>query len=96
MKLKINLSIATQHSNNKMQKSKIKLKQDGPSLESSSYLNLRLRYLGPQDLLTFGLLDFRTLGPLPSSTTSTYPFLLQYPTFILISFPSSSFLFLLT
>ena len=58
--------------------------QDGPSLESSSYLNVTLRYLGPLDprtmgpwdALTFqswtlGLLDFRTLGPFPSSTTSS-------------------------
>ena len=83
MKLKINLSIATQHSNNKMQKSKIKLKQDGPSLESSSYLNVSLRYLDPWDPWTFGPLD---PGPSDSWTssllhplTSSYLFLLLYP-----------------
>ena len=38
------------------------LKQDGPSLESSSYLNLSLRYLGPQDPWTFGPRDLGTLG----------------------------------
>ena len=89
MKLKINLSIATQHSNNKMQKSKIKLKQDGPSLESSSYLNLRLRYLGPQDLLTQRPLDSWTLGlwdlfppppppPISSSYTILPPFIFSF------------------
>ena len=79
MKLKINLSIATQHSNNKMQKSKIKLKQDGPSLESSSYLNLRLRYLGPQDLLTQRPLDSWTLGLWDLFPSSSYHLPL-YPT----------------
>ena len=38
--------------------------QDGPSLESSSYLNVSLRYPGPWDL--------GTLGPLPSANTSSY------------------------
>ena len=33
------------------------IKQDGPSLESSSYLNVSLRYLGPWDPWTLGLLD---------------------------------------
>ena len=63
------------------------IKQDGPSLESSSYLNVTLRYVGPLDLgmlgpldpLTLGLFDFRTLGPLPSSTISSYLFLLLLP-----------------
>ena len=41
-------------------------KQDGPSLESSSYLSLTLRYLGPWDSGTLGPLDLGTLGPLPS------------------------------
>ena len=62
-----------------------KWEQDGPSLESSSYLNVTLRYLGPLDpgtmnplgTWTLGFLDFRTLGPLPSSTTS-YLFLLLH------------------
>ena len=31
--------------------------QDGPSLESSSYLNVSLRYLGPWDLGTLGHWD---------------------------------------
>ena len=34
-----------------------KVKQDGPSLESSSYLNVTLRYLGPCVLGTPGPLD---------------------------------------
>ena len=32
--------------------------QDGPSLESSSYLNMTFRYLGPLDPWNLGLLDF--------------------------------------
>ena len=36
--------------------------QDGPSLESSSYLNVTLRYLGPFDLGNLGPLDTWTLG----------------------------------
>ena len=47
-------------------------KQDGPSLESSSYLNVSLRYLGPWDPLTLEPLDLGTLGTLPSSNTSSY------------------------
>ena len=47
-----------------------RLEQDGPSLESSSYLNMTLRYLGPLDPGTmdpwdigaFEPLDFGTLG----------------------------------
>ena len=62
-------------------------KQDGPSLESSSYLNVSLSYLGPWDLGTLGPwnpwtlepLDLGTLGPLSSSTTPSY-FLLPPPT----------------
>ena len=34
--------------------SKSDLEQDGPSLESSSYLNVTLRYLGPGDPWTLG------------------------------------------
>ena len=57
--------------------------QDGPSLESSSYLNMTLRYLGPRepwDPWTFRPWDLWTLGlsnflPLPSSTTSSFFFL---------------------
>ena len=41
-------------------------KQDGPSLESSSYLNTTLRYLGHLDPGTLRLLEYRTLGPLVS------------------------------
>ena len=47
-------------------------KQDGPSLESSSYLNVSLRYLGPWHPGTLEPLDLGTLGPLPSSNTSSY------------------------
>ena len=50
---------------------------------------------GPFDPETFGLLDFRTLGPLPSSTTSTYLFLLHYPTAFYLFLPPNSFYFLL-
>ena len=42
-------------------------KQDGPSLESSSYLNITVRLVlwtrGPSDPGTLGLLDFRPYGP---------------------------------
>ena len=46
--------------------------QDGPSLEPSSYLNESLRYLGPFYPWTLEPLDLGTLGPLPSSNTSSY------------------------
>ena len=46
-------------------------KQDGPSSESSSYLNVTLRYLGPWDLRTPGLLD--------SWTSSFFQHLLLHP-----------------
>ena len=36
---------------------KIELQQDGPSLESSSYLNVSLRYPGPWDPGTLGPWD---------------------------------------
>ena len=55
------------------------LKQDGPSLESSSYLNVSLRYFGPYNPWTLEPLDLGTLKPLPSPTpthTSSYLFLL--------------------
>ena len=55
---------------------------EGHSLESSSYWNVTLRYLGPWDPWTLGPLDLGTLGPLPSSTTSSY--------FLLHSLTSSS------
>ena len=41
--------------------------QDGPSLESSSYLNVSLRYLSPWDPGTLEPLDLGTLGPWDSS-----------------------------
>jgi len=59
--------------------------QDGPSLESSSYLNKTLRYLGPwdpgtigpSDPWTFGLLDFHFFdlfpSPLPPHTSYLSP-----------------------
>ena len=37
--------------------------QDGPFLESSSYLNMSLRYPGPWDSGTLGPLDLGTPGP---------------------------------
>ena len=40
----------------------LKVKQDEPSIESSLYLNMTLRYLGPLDHGTFGPLDPGTLG----------------------------------
>ena len=76
-------------------KSKWKLKHIGPSLESSSYLNVTLRYLGPLDHRSFGRLDLLTLGPLglldirtlgppppPPPISSSYLFLLPLPTMV--------------
>ena len=48
--------------------SEITEEQDGPSLESSSYLNVTLKYLGPWDPGILGLLDLS----LPSSNTSYF------------------------
>ena len=66
-------------------------KQDGPSLESSSYLNLSLRYPGPWDLGTPGPWNPWTLGLLdlfPTPTTPhTCPYILLPPP---ISFSYSS------
>ena len=49
------------------------LKQDGPSLESSSYLNVSLRYLGPWDLGTPGPWNPQTLGLLDLFPPPTPP-----------------------
>ena len=69
--------------------------QDGPSLESSSYLNVSLRYSGPWDPGTLGPLDLGTLGPWDSwpfsliqhplilPLTSSYPLLSLPPTLLL-------------
>ena len=48
----------------------IKDKQDGPSLESSSYLNVTLRYLDPWDPVTLRSMDLGILGPWDSWTSS--------------------------
>ena len=55
------------------------IKQDGPSLESSSYLNVSLRYLGPWDPWTLGPLELGTLGPWDSWTSSLLQHLLILP-----------------
>ena len=56
------------------------MKQDGPSLESSSYLNVSLRYLGPWDLRTPGPWNPLTLGLLdlfpPPTPPHTSPYIL--------------------
>ena len=52
------------------------LKQDGPSLETSSYLNVSLRYLGPWDPWTLGLLD---LCPPPTPSYNSLYILLPPP-----------------
>ena len=41
----------------------MKIEQDGPSLESSLYLNLTLRYLGPLDPGTMAPWDPWTFRP---------------------------------
>ena len=48
-------------------------KQDGPSLESSSYLSVTLRYLRPWDSGTLGPLDPGTLGPFDLGTLGPFP-----------------------
>ena len=67
---------------------KIRYKQEGPSLESSSYLNVSLRYLGPLDPGTMGPCDawtFQswTLGLLdlfpPPTPPHTSPYNLLHP-----------------
>ena len=60
----------------------LNLKQDGPSLESSSYLNVTLKYigtLGPLDPGTLGLLDF-----LLTPFTSFYILLLLLTSFYIL------------
>ena len=57
------------------------LEQDGPSLESSSYLNVTLGYLGPWDPWTLELLDLFP-PPLPPHTSS-YLILSLPPTLLL-------------
>ena len=44
------------------------VKQDGPSLESSSHLNMTLKYIGPLDPGTMGPLDTWTFQPLDLGT----------------------------
>ena len=50
-----------------------KVKQDGPSLESSSYLNVTLRYLGPWDLGTHGPMELGTPGPWTFGLLDLFP-----------------------
>ena len=64
--------------------------QDGSSLESSSHLNVSLRYLGPWDPWTFGPLDLGTLGPCDSWTSSLLQHLLILPltfSYLILSLP---------
>ena len=63
--------------------------QDGPSLESSSYLNVILRYIGPWDPWTFEPLHSWTLGPLLSSMSSCFlltPFTSFYILLLFLTF----------
>ena len=59
------------------------MEHDGPSLESSSYLNVSLRYLGPWDLWTPGPWNHLTLGLLdlfpPLTPPHTSPYILLPP-----------------
>ena len=66
---------------------KITFEQDGPSLESSSYLNVTLRYLGPWDPLILGLLDLGTSLSTPQTPPHTSSYILLPP-------PISSYFFL--
>ena len=74
-----------------------KWEQDGPSLESSSYLNVSFRYLDPWDPWTLEHLNLGTLGPLPSSNTSSYfllhPLTSSYLILLLSSFGMVWFFF---
>ena len=54
------------------------MKQDGPSLESSSYLNKTLRYFGPLDPGIMGPWDTGTFGPLDLWTLG----ILDFRTFV--------------
>ena len=65
--------------------SKTLIKQDGPSLESSSYLNVSLRYLGPWDFGTPGPWNAWTLGLLDLFTPPTLPHTSPYILFLLLS-----------
>ena len=67
------------------------MKQDGPSLESSSYFNVTLRYLGPLDLGTPGPWDYWTMGLLDLFPLQTPPYTSSY---ILLPPPLSSYFFL--
>ena len=72
---------------------KDKLKPDGPSLESSSYLNVTLRYLGPWNPWTLGSCPTSTTS---SAHTSSYLLLSLPPTssYLLLHSPTSFYLFL--
>ena len=76
------------------------IKQDGPSLESSSYLNVTLRYLGPLDpgtigpldVWTFWPLDLGTLGLKEFGTSSLHHLLPSLPSYLfLLPLPTSSY-----
>ena len=61
----ISFAQAWSHSNANEDIQLLQVKQDGPSLKSSSYLNVTLRYLGtlgPWDTGTLAPLDLGTLG----------------------------------
>ena len=51
------------------------MKQDGPSLESSSYLNVSLRYLGPWDPVTPGPWNQGTIYIFKETIVKHYKFL---------------------
>ena len=71
----ISFAQAWSHSNANEDIQLLQVKQDGPSLKSSSYLNVTLRYLGPWgplDSWTFSLLHHLLILP----RNSSYIFLL--------------------
>ena len=57
--------------------------REGPSLESSSYLNVTLRYLGPWDPWTLGIMDFGTSSLL--LPPNSFYFLLSLSSYLLLS-----------
>ena len=86
----------------------LKVKQDGPSIESPSiesslYLNMTLRYLGPLDHGTFGPLDLGSLGPWdlfpppppPHIISDLHQSLPPTSSYLLLCSPISFYIFLL-
>ena len=98
----ISFAQAWSHSNANEDIQLLQVKQDGPSLKSSPYLNVTLRYLGLWDPMNFGHLDSWNFGPLglfplpPPPYTSSYLHLSLHPTssYFFLPPPTHSYLLL--